>query len=135
MWFHTLFILVCTAERPLYPGAPISCNESWKTVYEFSVSNRLTDAATQDLLQLIGKHCPLPNHCIQSIHKLKKYSTMEGEISNKHYCSICMKELLLSQGMCAEQNCRDQKSSVCYFTLLPFGHHLKDIFTGTYVQA
>ena len=53
MWFHTLFILVCTAERPLYPGAPISCNKSWKTVYEFSVSNRLTDAATQDLLQLI----------------------------------------------------------------------------------
>ena len=44
-----------------------------------------------------------------------------------------MKEMLPSQGMCAEQNCRDQKSSVCYFTLLPFGHHLKDIFT--YVRA
>lgn len=57
---------------PLYSGAPLSQEESWLSVYQFAVHNRLTYHATEQLLDLIKIHCPPSNLCATSLHKLKK---------------------------------------------------------------
>ena len=130
MWLrpiHTCFL--CLAERiPLYPGAPISCKESWISIYEFAVSHRLPDSATQDLLKLISDHCPLPNHCPQTVYKLKK--TFASECAYSQYCSVCMELVPPNYKQCTKQNCAKKDSKLCYYTLLPFDEQLKEIFAG-----
>ena len=115
------------ADVPLYPGASISCKESWTSIYKFSVSNKLTDSATQQLLNLIRSHCPEPNSCPQTVYKLKKQvGPTEG--INTQYCSICMNSVPLDQKKC--KNCSNPNSQLCYFTLMPFQEHLQSIFSG-----
>lgn len=43
---------------PLYTGAPLSKEASWISIYQFAVSNRLTDIATQQLIELIKCTAP-----------------------------------------------------------------------------
>lgn len=94
------------ADMPLYPGAPISCRESWTSIYKFSVSCHLTDSSTQQLLDLIRSHCPYPNSCITSFHKLKKQvGSMECQ-----YCSLCMSSVPLNNKTCS--SCIDQNSQM-----------------------
>ncbi len=61
-----------TGNDPLFFSAPISAKESWRSIYEFSISNQLTDSATQQLLDLIRNHCPTPNACLPTVYQLKK---------------------------------------------------------------
>lgn len=113
-------------DEPLYSEAPISCRESWTSIYKFSVSNRLTDSATKDLLKLISRHCPDSSRCPQTLHKLKKL-VGSLECMSAQYCSVCMDEVLMGEKKCGK--CTDD-SQICYYTVLPFEEHLKEIFVG-----
>ena len=124
-----LFPLVEFDARPLYAGAPLSKGASWLSIYQYAVSNRLTDTAIQQLLELIRVHCPPSNLCPPSLYKLKKQlGQMEGVVNLK-YCSICMQEVSeLKQ--CPKSICKRKKAQICYFSILPFENHLCDIFSG-----
>ena len=123
MWL-TLFIH-SIADGPLYPGAQISCRESWTSIYKYSVSNRLTDRATQQLLDLIASHCPTPNSCPMTVHKLGPTGCIHSQ-----FCSLCMSPVPLDKKDCA--NCNSRASQMCYYSLLPFEEHLQEIVCGTY---
>ena len=112
-------------EEPLYPGASISCRDSWTSIYKFSISNRLTDTAMQQLLNLISSHCPVPNFCPKTVHKLKKHMG-SSECVHSQFCNNCNDLIPFDRKEC--ENCTE--STTCYFTLLPFEEHLKEIFTG-----
>lgn len=112
---------------PLYPGAPICCNESWTSIYKFSISHQLTDSATQELLSLINSHCPMPNSCPQTVYMLKK-RMQPIQCTHHQYCSFCMESVPLQEKCCG--NCVDKKSQLCYFTIMPFKEQLKEIFSG-----
>ena len=111
----------------MFPGAPISAKESWRSIYEFLISNHLTDVATQQLLDLIRSHCPIPNACLPTVYKLKNKI---GSIDCMYfqYCSICMNEIEMNEKMCGK--CSDRSSQLCYYAILLFEDHLKDIFVG-----
>lgn len=116
-----------TGNDPLFFSAPISAKESWRSIYEFSISNQLTDSATQQLLDLIRNHCPTPNACLPTVYQLKK---LFGRIQCMYfqYCSICMNEVKTDERKCSK--CSDKKGQLCYYAILPFEDHLKDIFSG-----
>ncbi len=131
MWLiNTLFIHA--AEIPLYPGATISCRESWSSIYKFSVTNRLSDSATQNLLKLISSHCPTPNLCPQTVYKLKK-QVGPLDCIRSQYCSLCMNEVPPDEKKCG--SCKGQSSHVCYYVLMPFEEHLKEIFSGKHIYV
>ena len=120
------FLILDAGDEPLYSGAPISCRESWTTIYKFAVSNRLTDSATKDLLKLISNHCPDSSRCPQTLYKLKKV-VGSLECISYQYCSVCMEEIPLREKKCGK--CIED-SQICYYTILPFEEHLKEIFVG-----
>lgn len=126
-----LQMLKCTEPDtvPLYPGAPLSIKASWLSIYQYAASNRLTDHATQQLLDLMRIHCPEPNSCPPSLHKLKKELGSNDDIISLYYCSNCLKNITTS-GVCSGRGCKRMKSQVCYFSILPFEKRLHDIFSG-----
>ena len=131
MWSEKIYTscFICVAERvPLYPGAPISCKESWTSIHEFQVANRLTDSAIQQLLKLINNHCPSPNSCPQTVYKLKKL--FPEECAYSQYCSVCMELVPPNCKQCTNQQCARKHSKLCFYTILPFDEQLKEIFSG-----
>ena len=115
---------------PLYDGAPISQTASWLSIYQYAVSNRLTDHATMQLLDLIKIHCPSPSFCAPSLYKLKRKLGKVDGLEEHTYCSECTAEIPNHLKNCPKRMCRRKKSRQCYFSILPFEKHLEDIFTG-----
>ena len=122
-----------TLNFPLYMNAPLSTEASWYAIYQYAISNKLSYQATTQLLELIRIHCPTPNSCPKSLYLLKKHLSNMENCSISQYCSRCMGEVLTGQKCCSKTYCRKSGSQLCYFAVLPFEEHLKDMFTGTYV--
>lgn len=115
--------------EPLYSGAPITPSKSQQLINQFATSNRLSYAATEQLLDLIRSHCPDPNLCCPTVHKLKKgLGEVDGCVYTR-YCSICMNAILPPEKKCYRMGC--EKTQTCHFALLPFEDHLSDIFSST----
>ena len=108
--------------EPLYPGAPITCQSSWSSIYKFAASNRLTDSGTQ--------HCPSPNSCPRTLHQLKKHLFEHSSVTVVRYCTVCMEKLDASEKMCQRTACRSARCQVCYLAILPFEQRLREIFSG-----
>ena len=121
--------MVYAGTEPLYPGAHITCQSSWSSIYKFAASNRLTDSGTQQLLDLIREHCPSPNECPRTLHQLKKH-LYDSSVSIKRYCTVCLEELDASKKMCQNTACKSAGCQICYMAILPFEQRLKEIFTG-----
>lgn len=115
---------------PLYDGAPLSTRASWLSIYQFALSNRLTDTATQQLLELMQIHCPPSNSCPRTLYKLKKQLGQTGIVQSFVYCSLCMSEITAGSTQCSRRECRRNNSQRCYFSVLPFEAHLRQIFEG-----
>lgn len=131
MYFDLIFYVVYsyslfTGDEPLYSGASISTRESWASIYQFSLSNHLTDSATQELLSLIASHCPTPNLCPQTVYKLKKLIGPLECVQSK-FCSVCMKLVASTENKCSK--CVGT-SQTCYYTIMPFEEQIKEIFEG-----
>lgn len=119
---------------PLYTGAPLSKEASWLSIYQYAVSNRLTDTATKQLLELMKVHCPPDNSCPTSLYKLKKKLGHISGLINLQYCSNCRQELPKSSKRCQKPECKRKKAQLCYFSILPFENHLGDILSGKWSQ-
>ena len=53
-----MYVVAGSDIHPLYPGATISKEASWLSIYHYAISNRLTDAAMKELIELIKVHIP-----------------------------------------------------------------------------
>ena len=51
----------------------ISNAESLLAINQFAVTNQLTEASTQHLLDLILLHCTYSDDCIKTVYKLRKH--------------------------------------------------------------
>lgn len=98
-------------------------------LYNYSITNRLTDCATQRLLDLVARHCPTPNSCPETVHKLKKRLQPSADCIHSKYGSLCMSPI--NDKSCSK--CSSKTAQVCYYTILPFEDHLKDIIRGMYI--
>lgn len=125
-----LIPIVGLSTRPLYDEAPISQEASWLSMYQFAISNQLTYRATKQLLDLIKIHCPSSSLCATSLYKIKKQLSQIGDAENSTYCSVCMEEIPISLKQCSKSRCRQKRSKLCYFSILPFDEHLKNILSG-----
>ena len=115
---------------PLYKDAPLSTEASWYATYRYAVANKLSYQATAQLLELIQIHCPSPNSCPKSLYLLKKHLSRDHwKVSQ--YCSLCMDQVPTKQKVCSKRDCKKNGSQLCYFAVLPFEEHLKDMFAGT----
>jgi len=112
---------------PLYPGALMSSKESTRMIYEFSISNRLTDSGTQELLNLIRNHCPTPNSIPTTTYRLKK-QIGQSDCFQSQYCSVCLDVVERTELKCSKCN-NDQ---LCYLNILQFEEHLQEIFSGKF---
>ncbi len=79
--------MLIIGESPVFDGAPINQRESLRSIYQFVISNILTDSGTENLLDLIQSHCPKPNLIPQTVHKLKKNKFINQTVQN---CSIAV---------------------------------------------
>ena len=109
----------------MYDGAPISQKESLMSIYQFAISNRLTDSGTRCLLDLIRSHCRTPNLIPPTVNKLKKM-VYEAECTELQYCSICMGVIEITEPKCTK--CRN--GQVCFYTVLNFEKNIEEIFTS-----
>lgn len=114
-------------QPPLYPGAPLSLNESLISILTFSMRHQLSGACVADLLQLIALHCPPGNSCVRTLHNYKKYFSNMGQSVMKmhYYCSKCVYPLREKNGRCdvcgKENNCS-------YFIEMPIKDQLARLF-------
>lgn len=112
---------------PLYPGAPISKEASWLSIYTYAASNRLTDIAIIGLLDLIKIHVPSSELCPSSIYKLKRGLGNPNDFKTLYFCSNCKNEV---PKQCPSSVCKKKGAKTCYFCILPFENYLRDIFSG-----
>ena len=118
--------------QPLYSGAPITAQASWLSIYRFSLANKLTDAATKQLIDLVAIHCPKPNVCPKSLYILRsRMGCMET--CNSSYCATCHSEVEDVNVGCVKSVCKSTSTQICYFTLLSFESRLKGILEGKLV--
>ena len=65
-----MYVVAGSDIHPLYPGAPISKEASWLSIYHNAISNRLTDDAMKELIELIKVHLPSSDVCPTSLYSL-----------------------------------------------------------------
>ena len=71
----------------LYHNASISLVTSLLLIMSFALKHNLTDAALQDLLQLILYLIPKPNICVTSLYSFKKtFNATQLKSTCFHYC-------------------------------------------------
>ena len=117
---------------PLYPRAPISKEASVLACNYFAITNKLSDAATKQLLDLIRIYCCSDaTQFAPCMYKLKKLHICSNDFEMYRFCSQCMKKLDDLQ-LCSENTCGIKKAQACYLAFLPFHKHLTNIFTGMY---
>ena len=57
----------------IYPGVMISNAVSMLLIMTFTITNKLSGSALQDLLSLIDMHCMVPHRLIKSLYTFKQY--------------------------------------------------------------
>ncbi|KAL5496975.1 hypothetical protein EMCRGX_G013356 [Ephydatia muelleri] len=114
---------------PLFEGAPLSMKASWLACQHFALSNHLSDAAAQQLTELIRMHRPSDEHCAKSTYQLRNQIKFNLEVESKTFCSLCKEEINEVGKMCSKSKCKSKNSGVCYLAVLPFHSHLHTIFT------
>lgn len=110
-------------EPPLYPGAPLTVDQSLLSILTFSMTHHLSGACIADLLKLIALHCPPGNSCAQTLHNFRKhFSGVEPFVMKKHFfCSKCVYPLDEENGVC---NVCHRGNNSSYFIELPIKNQL-----------
>ena len=119
-----------TTSPLLYDSAPLSISESMYATYLYSVKNKLSYHATNELLELIRLHLPSPNLYPQSLHSLKRQLGLLDTVDNfQQFCSSCMEEISQQGKYCVTCGCQ----TLSHFISLPFDKHLQEMFSGNII--
>ena len=109
----------------LYHNASISLVTSLLLIMSFALKHNLTDAALQDLLQLISYFIPKPNICVTSLHSFKKtFNATQLKSTCFHYCKSSLENMLTLQ--CPL--CGTDQDSKSYFISLCIKEQLQNLF-------
>ena len=94
----------------------------------FVLKHNLTDAALQDLLNLIALLIPTPNICITSMYKFKNFfSSTQLDYARIYFCKKCKSAIDgMVQGQC--RSCRDQLDLKSFFIKISISEQLKNLF-------
>ena len=77
---------------PLYNGTDLTAIASVCLIMQFALSNNLTNKAIEDLLKLLNRLLPFPNHLPKSYYKLKKFFDQFSVPYNySEVCTSCNK--------------------------------------------
>lgn len=114
-------------ERPLYPGASLTLQDSLIAIMTFVLTHSLTGACLLDLLSLIALHCPLGSLCVKSLYMFKKYfkNVGRGILVCHYFCSNCYELLDNKNSQCTK--CRE-KTVVAFFIEIPIINQLQIMF-------
>ena len=115
--------------QPLYVGAKLSISETHLKLLHFGLKHGLTNAAFDELLQLIRQIIPQDAVFPRNIRSLRKFFNEtygDTEVLTHRYCQCCNR---LLKGPCLQySSCC--KASVCKFVTVPIGQQLKTILEG-----
>lgn len=79
----------CT-DPPLYTGSPLTVSMHIVAILTFAMAQSLSATAMGHLLVLIYLHCPTPNNCVKTIHKLwSHFKSIKAPIEWHYLCSKC----------------------------------------------
>jgi len=113
-------------DRPLYPGAPLTLNQSMLAILSLSISHKLTKACLSDILKLVELHCIEPNLCATSLYRFSKYfENIQSPVVFHYYCSACVNTLESKTAVC--EVC-GKNNGVQYFLEIPIIEQLKSLF-------
>ncbi|CAG5083071.1 Protein of unknown function [Cotesia congregata] len=103
--------------EPLYPGAPLSFQESLLSILLLTIRHKISDVLLSDILLLISAHCIEPNLCLNTEYKFKQYFDRLGINFDRHfYCPRCHHSLPSECSTCSNgQHVTDKDSSAPYF--------------------
>ena len=127
---HNCVFTACASNllQPLYDGSPLSLEESMYCTYLYAVRNKLSYWATAQLLELVRIHGPAPNSYPRSFYTVKKHLANMDTLNIHQFCSGCLDEIPRRQRCCSKRSCKHHE--LCYFAVLPFEDHLKEMFSG-----
>ena len=113
----------------LYQNASISLVTALLLIMSFSLKHNLTDAAIQDLLQLISYFIPKPNTHVTSLYCFKKFFKFtQPNSSLMYYCKDC--KASFEDGLNLEcRLCGTPRNSKCYFIYLCIKEQIKNLFS------
>lgn len=114
-------------DRPLYPNAQITLQESLIAIVTFALTHHLTGNSLIDLLALIVLHCPLGSRCVKSLYAFQKFFRNIGKeiLVCHYYCSVCYKLLVNKTDECPQCN---RVTKVSFFIEIPIVQQLQTFF-------
>ena len=113
---------------PIYHDSKINLVTSMLLIMSFVSKHNLTDAALQDLLNLIALLIPTPNIFITSMYKFKNFfSSTQLDYARIYFCKKCKSAIDgMVQGQC--RSCRDQLDLKSFFIKISISEQLKNLF-------
>lgn len=113
-------------DLPLYPGAPLSLGESMVAILLFDTRHKLSIVCISDLLRLIFVHCLLPNRCVKTYYRFKKFFDKTiTPLTRHYYCTKCHKTFNSQMSHCEDCGC----NSVSYFIEIPIIKQLIKLYS------
>ena len=116
----------------IYPGARISNAVSMLLIMTFTITNKLSGSALQDLLSLIDMHCMVPHQLIKSLYTFKQYfKALKNPLKKHYYCSQCCLSVTTNCVKCPSVMCNQELTSMSkknFFIEIPIIDQLKALF-------
>lgn len=118
------------SNEPLYPGAPLSFQESSLLILLLTIRHKISDVLLSDILLLISAHCIEPNHCLKTKYKFKQYfDRLRINYDRQFYCPCCHHSLSSERSDCSHcQHVTDKDSSTPYFITMSILSQLSAMF-------
>lgn len=120
----------------LYKNAQITCDESLLLTMAFALRHKISLAAVEDLLQLLGIHCPEKNLLVNNISQfLEHFKKLKHPIKQHFCCPNINCQLYISSTVPQEGDkckvCGDPLSQKAFFIEVPVEEQLSTILSST----
>jgi len=117
----------------LYQNAEVSKLAAHVTVNLFIMEHKLSNQATEDLIQMINFLLPVGHKFVRSAYLLKKYfvTLFEEPLPKRHkYCGRCLDSIPSSTASCNNEQCQAVHSPVKEFLEIDLSNQLTRLFKG-----
>lgn len=130
-----VFMYILQERVPIYPGAPVTKEESNLLIMSFIIRHNLSDVALEDLLELIN--CHIPRTVNVSKYTFVKQFPNIAYIKTFYYCPDCL--ILLNFGTARSVTCtscrklfflNSVKRNGHFFLHIPLKDQLRTLFSG-----
>jgi len=119
----------------LYQNTEVSKLAAHVMVNLFIMEHKLSNQATEDLIQMMNFLLPGGHKFVRSAYLLKKYfvNLFEEPLPKRHkYCGRCLGSIPSSTGICNNEQCQIVNSPVKEFLEIDLSNQLTRLFKGKY---